>query len=57
MKAFAARPRDWLDAESIVIRQKYLDREYILGHLRDLCALNEAPKILERAKSLLMVQR
>lgn len=54
MKAFAARPRDWLDAESLVIRQASLDKEYILEHLADLCELKEAPDILDRAKRLLM---
>ncbi len=53
MKAFAARPRDWLDAESVVLRQAGLDKDYILGHLRDLCDLKEAPDILERAERLL----
>jgi hypothetical protein len=53
MKAFAARPRDWLDAESIVARQTDLDTAYILEQLADLCALKEAPEILARAKDLL----
>lgn len=53
MKAFAARPRDWLDAESIVIRQAHLDNGYILEHLTNLCELKEAPDILERATRLL----
>ncbi|MBI5091270.1 MAG: hypothetical protein HZB26_02375 [Candidatus Hydrogenedentes bacterium] len=53
MKAFAARPRDWLDAEGIVTRQPVLDKEYILEHLTLLCELKEAPEILERAACLL----
>jgi len=53
MKAFAARPRDWLDAEGVAVRQRVLDREYILRHLADLCELKEAPDIFERAKRLL----
>jgi hypothetical protein len=53
MKAFADRPRDWLDAESIVIRQGRLDNGYILEHLAKLCELKEAPDILERATRLL----
>jgi hypothetical protein len=53
MKAFASRPRDWLDAESIVVRQGRLDRHYILEQLRALCDLKEAPEIVERAKLLL----
>lgn len=29
MKAFAGPPRDWLDAESIAVRQKVLDVDYV----------------------------
>jgi len=54
MKAFAARPRDWLDAESIVVRQTNLDKDYIIEHLTDLCELKESPDILQRARQLLM---
>ena len=53
MKAFAARPRDWLDAESVMIRQTGLDKDYILKHLADLCDLKGAPDILERARRIL----
>ncbi len=53
MKAFAARTRDWLDAEGIVIRQLQLDKPYILQHLADLSELKEAPEILDRARRML----
>ena len=53
MKTFAARPRDWVDAESIVARQSSLDREYILRQLVPLCELKETPEIVERARRLL----
>lgn len=53
MKAFAARPRDWLDAEGVLQRQAGLDSAYILGHLRELCDLKGDPGILRRAESLL----
>ncbi len=53
MKAFAARQRDWLDAESVAARQKSLDTAYILNHLAALCELKEAPEILARAKNIL----
>lgn len=53
MKAFAARPRDWLDAESIAARQSSLDQEYILAYLSDLCELKETPEILVQAKQIL----
>lgn len=54
MKAFAARPRDWSDAASIVARQTKLDTPYILEQLRELCSLKETPEILEQAKRLLL---
>jgi len=53
-KAFAGRPRDWLDAESIVVRQKRLDNNYILEQLADLCALKDVPELLEKARRLLL---
>lgn len=53
MKAFANRQRDWIDAESILIRQTSFDSEYALGHLVTLCALKEMPEIPERARQLL----
>lgn len=53
MKAFANRPRDWLDAESVVNRQTNLDWRYILRQLAALCELKEAPEILIRAGELL----
>ena len=53
MKVFAGRPRDWLDAESIVLRQTHLDRPYMLHHLSALFALKESPQELERAVMLL----
>jgi hypothetical protein len=53
MKAFAGRPRDWLDAESIVVRQTSLDERHILVHLSDLCELRESPETLERAARML----
>ena len=56
MKAFAARPRDWLDVEGIAARCPSLDTAYVLEHLEALSALKEAPEILARAKRLLGVQ-
>jgi hypothetical protein len=53
LKAFAARPRDWVDAESIVTRQRVLDTAYILAQLAPLCELKESPENLERARQLL----
>jgi hypothetical protein len=53
MKAFASRPRDWLDVESVVARQERLDHAYILRQLAILCDLKEAPEIVERTRKLL----
>lgn len=54
MKAFASRPRDWLDAESIVVRQSRLDSSYILKQLEILCELKESPEIIEKARRVLV---
>jgi hypothetical protein len=56
MKAFASRPRDWLDAQGIADRQPALDTAHILGHLAVLAELKEAPEIVQRAKELLGVK-
>jgi hypothetical protein len=54
MKAFAARTRDWLDFEGIIVRQQgHLDIKYITRHLALLCDLKETPEILAKAKKLL----
>lgn len=53
MKAFASRPTDWADAESVANRQAVLDVGYIMEHLRNLSELKEAPEILFRAEKLL----
>jgi hypothetical protein len=46
MKAFAARPKDWLDVEGIIVRQTGgLDWAYVERHLRPLAELKEAPAI------------
>ncbi len=47
MKAFAARAKDWLDVEGILIRQsRQLDWTYIRRQLQPLAELKEAPEIL-----------
>jgi len=53
MKAFASRPKDWLDAESIVIRQGKLDVSYIISQLEPLCELKGAPEIVRQARLIL----
>ncbi len=48
MKAFASRPRDWLDVEGIVIRQTgKLDWVYIESQLKPLTELKGEPQIIE----------
>lgn len=48
MKAFASRPRDWLDVEGIIIRQAgKLDWAYVLRHLQPLAELKDAPEIVD----------
>lgn len=52
-KAFADRPKDWLDIEGVVIRQgSRLDWQYILAELRPLAELKDAPEVVERLERL-----
>jgi hypothetical protein len=54
MKAFAARPKDWLDAEGIVARQgSRLKRRYIVARLQDLADAVYRPEILKVARLVL----
>jgi hypothetical protein len=53
LKAFAARPRDWLDVESIIVRQgAKLDWPLVFRELEPLAALREAPEIVARLREL-----
>jgi hypothetical protein len=48
MKAFAARAKDWLDVEGIIVRQTgKLDWTYIRQQLHPLTELKEAPEIMD----------
>lgn len=48
MKAFAARPKDWVDVEGIIVRQAgRLDWDYVDQYLRPLVELKDAPGILQ----------
>lgn len=48
-KAFADRPKDWVDVEGIIIRQQgRLDWTYVRSQLAPLVELKEAPEILDR---------
>lgn len=50
-KAFASRERDWLDIDTILMRQgKKLDVDMIFRELDPLIALKEEPEILEKLR-------
>lgn len=52
-KAFAARDRDWVDIDGILIRQgKVLNTEQILEELNPLVELKEEPIILKRLNEM-----
>ena len=53
MKAFAGRPRNWIDAEGVVARHPKLDVQYILSALADLGELKGDQTIVARAAQLL----
>lgn len=58
MKAFAARPQDWIDIEGILIRQRArLDWSYIYAHLQPLAELKENPELVTRLRRLEEHQR
>lgn len=53
-KAFADRPRDWLDIENVLIRQgDKMDIEYVMRQLVPLCDLKETPEIITRMRKLI----
>jgi len=52
LKAFADRTRDWADIETIVIKQKKLEWNYIYAQLTPLIELKEAPEILRKLEKL-----
>ena len=43
-KAFASRPKDWVDIEGVILRQHALDWKYIEEQLRPLLELKEEPE-------------
>jgi len=54
LKAFADRPKDWGDVESILARQKHhLDEDYIVNRLTPLCDLKEQPEIVAGLRKML----
>ena len=53
MKAFADRARDWLDIESVLIRQKHgLDWKLIMKELVPLAELKQTPEVSGRLEQL-----
>lgn len=49
LKAFADRPKDWVDVDGILIRQaRSLDWDYVRAELAPLVELKEAPEILSK---------
>jgi hypothetical protein len=52
-KAFADRPKDWMDIEGIVIRQAdSLDWTYVVTQLAPLAELKESVEIVDRLERL-----
>lgn len=48
-KAFAGRPKDWMDVEGVVTRQAAtLDWDYVFANLAPLAELKEAPELLDQ---------
>ncbi len=52
LKAFADRGKDWIDIQSILIKQTNLDWKYINEQLAPLVELKEAPEILMKLENL-----
>jgi hypothetical protein len=53
LKAFADRPRDWADVDTILARrQAQLHWDYIFEQLEPLCELKGAPEIIDRLQRL-----
>ncbi|MBA2356515.1 MAG: nucleotidyl transferase AbiEii/AbiGii toxin family protein [Acidobacteria bacterium] len=49
LKAFAGRPKDWVDIEGVIIRQSHqLDWPYVQAQLAPLVELKDAPELLEQ---------
>lgn len=52
-KAFADRPKDWVDVEGILIRQSpTLDWHYVRSQLAPLAELKEQPELVDRLDTL-----
>ena len=52
-KAFADRPKDWVDVEGILLRQApTMDWDYVQIQLEQLAELKEAPELVEKLETL-----
>jgi hypothetical protein len=52
-KAFADRPKDWVDVEGILIRQSpTMDWDYVRAQLAQLAELKEAPELVDKLERL-----
>jgi len=57
LKAFANRPRDWADVETIITRQRgRLDLDYLFSQLEPLCQIKGAPEVVDRLRRLMESQ-
>lgn len=53
LKAFAGRPQDWVDIESIAVRQnRVLDWNLVFAELEPLVAVRNVPGLLDRLQQL-----
>ena len=53
LKAFADRPKDWVDIEGVLVRQSIvLDWAYVTHHLSQLADLKEAPELVDTLERL-----
>ena len=53
LKAFASRPQDWIDVESVAERQgATIDWGLVLEELAPLAAARDAPEIVDRVRAL-----
>jgi hypothetical protein len=53
LKAFADRPKDWMDIEGIMIRQgTNLDRSQIIERLLPLCEAKQSNSILQNLEKM-----
>ena len=49
LKAFADRPKDWLDIDGVIIRQsRHLDWAYVRAQLAPLAELKDAPELVDK---------